>query len=57
MAGKGTIDDFIDAVYNYPTQADSYKYAAYDGLGRLQEWNAKEHPTAGRGPTAGSGRP
>jgi NAD(P) transhydrogenase len=36
MAGQGTIDAFIDTVYNYPTLADSYKYAAYDGLGRLR---------------------
>lgn len=57
MAGKGTIDAFIDAVYNSPTLADSYKYAAYDGLGRLQPWNATEPPAAGRGSTAGSGRP
>ena len=31
----GTIDTFIDAVYNYPTLSELYKYAAYDGLGRL----------------------
>jgi NAD(P) transhydrogenase len=30
-----TIDLFIDAVYNYPTLGEMYKYAAYDGLGRL----------------------
>jgi NAD(P) transhydrogenase len=47
MAAKGTIDAFIDAVYNYPTLADSYKYAAYDGLGRLQEWNARAPRAAG----------
>ncbi|MBZ5859596.1 Si-specific NAD(P)(+) transhydrogenase [Flavihumibacter profundi] len=35
---KETIDVFIEAVYNYPTLSDSYKYAAYDGLGRLREW-------------------
>ena len=35
MAGGGTIDAFIEAVYNYPTLSDSYKYAAYDGLGKL----------------------
>jgi NAD(P) transhydrogenase len=28
----GTIDLFIDMVFNYPTLADSYKYAAYDCL-------------------------
>ena len=38
MAADGTIDAFIQAVYNYPTLADSYKYAAYDGLGNLQKW-------------------
>ena len=37
MAGGGTIDAFIDAVYNYPTLSDSYKYAAYDGLGKWNE--------------------
>jgi NAD(P) transhydrogenase len=35
LAG-GTIDTFIDAVYNYPTLSELYKYAAYDGLGRLR---------------------
>jgi NAD(P) transhydrogenase len=38
MAAGGTIDAFIHDVYNYPTLADSYKYAAYDGLGNLQKW-------------------
>jgi NAD(P) transhydrogenase len=28
----GTIDLFIDMVFNYPTLADTYKYAAYDCL-------------------------
>jgi NAD(P) transhydrogenase len=41
MASGGTIDAFIQAVYNYPTLADSYKYAAYDGLGNLQRWQAQ----------------
>lgn len=35
LARGGTIDAFIEAVYNYPTLTDSYKYAAYDGLGAL----------------------
>lgn len=38
MAAEGTIDTFIDAVYNYPTLADLYKYAAYDGLGNYERW-------------------
>jgi NAD(P) transhydrogenase len=32
---EGTIDYFIDAVFNYPSLAETFKYAAYDGLGRL----------------------
>lgn len=39
LSTGGTIDAFIQAVYNYPTLADSYKYAAYDGLGR---WEAHQ---------------
>ena len=31
----GTLDDFIAQVFNYPTLGETYKYAAYDGLGRL----------------------
>jgi NAD(P) transhydrogenase len=31
----GTIDWFIQNVFNYPTLTESYKYAAYDGLGRV----------------------
>ncbi len=30
-----TVDLFIDMVFNYPTLADSYKYAAYDCLAAL----------------------
>ncbi len=30
-----TVDIFIDMVFNYPTLADSYKYAAYECLGAL----------------------
>jgi len=31
----GTVDAFIDMVFNYPSLAEAYKYAAYDCLGRL----------------------
>jgi NAD(P) transhydrogenase len=37
----GTIDDFIDTTFNFPTRADAYKYAAYDGLQRLQAHAAR----------------
>jgi NAD(P) transhydrogenase len=32
---EGTVDLFIDMVFNFPTLAESYKYAAYDCLGAL----------------------
>jgi len=38
MFVNGTIDVFIQSVYNYPTLTDLYKYAAYDGLNQWDEW-------------------
>jgi len=35
LAHEGTIDYFRDAVFNYPTLAEAYKVAAFDGLNRL----------------------
>jgi NAD(P) transhydrogenase len=35
MQAGGAIDAFINAVFNYPTLGEAYKYAAYDGLGAL----------------------
>ena len=35
MMYQGTIDFFIQSVFNYPALSDAYKYAAYDGLQRL----------------------
>jgi NAD(P) transhydrogenase len=32
----GTIDHFIDATFAVPTRSEAYKYAAYDGLQRLE---------------------
>jgi NAD(P) transhydrogenase len=31
----GTVDTFIEMVFNYPTLSESYKYAAYQALGEL----------------------
>jgi NAD(P) transhydrogenase len=39
---KGTIDRFTTAVYNFPTLSDMYKYAAYDGLTRFDEYNSTQ---------------
>ena len=38
---SGTIDAFINTVFNYPSLGDTYKYAAYDGLGALARRAAK----------------
>ena len=38
MLTHGAIDEFIEAVYNYPTLSDSYQYAAYDGLKNHDQW-------------------
>jgi NAD(P) transhydrogenase len=38
MLVGGPIDEFIEAVYNYPTLSDSYQYAAYDGLANHARW-------------------
>ncbi len=35
LAMKGTIDYFIETVFNYPTLAECYKTAAFDGVNRL----------------------
>jgi NAD(P) transhydrogenase len=35
MAFKGTIEYFINNVFNYPTLAECYKTAAFDGINRL----------------------
>ncbi|HEY6538948.1 MAG TPA: Si-specific NAD(P)(+) transhydrogenase, partial [Candidatus Dormibacteraeota bacterium] len=36
----GTVNEFIDTTFNFPTRADAFKYAAYDGLQRLDERTA-----------------
>lgn len=38
---NGDIDFFIQAVFNYPTLSDVYKYAAYDALGKLNKVRAE----------------
>jgi len=35
MSLGGTLDYFIDAVFNYPTLAEAYKIAALDGWNRI----------------------
>jgi NAD(P) transhydrogenase len=41
MTLGGTIEYFIDTVFNYPTLAECYKVAAFNGLGRLHRYQAE----------------
>jgi NAD(P) transhydrogenase len=34
----GTVDYFVDNVFNYPTLAECYKAAAFNGLNKLAKW-------------------
>jgi NAD(P) transhydrogenase len=36
MGNGGTVDYLVDAVFNYPTLAESYKVAALDAMNKLQ---------------------
>jgi NAD(P) transhydrogenase len=53
---QGSLDYFIQCVFNYPTLSDAFKYAAYDGLQRLQRrvsaaMTARSHTPADTGTT------
>jgi NAD(P) transhydrogenase len=37
----GTVDYFVDTVFNYPTLAECYKAAAFNGLGRLHRYQSE----------------
>jgi NAD(P) transhydrogenase len=39
---NGTIDEFIEQVFNYPTLSETYNYAAYEGLGNLTGHKVRE---------------
>jgi NAD(P) transhydrogenase len=39
---QGSIDYFIQSVFNYPSLAEAYKYAAYDGLQALARRHARQ---------------
>jgi len=42
MEGDNRLSKFVDAVFNYPTLSELYKYAAYDGLGNLAGHKLRE---------------
>ena len=35
LAFEGQVDYFVQTVFNYPTLAECYKTAAFDGINRL----------------------
>ena len=37
MTLKGTLDYFVDTVFNYPTLAECYKAAAFNGINKLAQ--------------------
>jgi NAD(P) transhydrogenase len=41
MVLGGTVEYFVDTVFNYPTLAECYKVAAFNGLGRLHRYQAE----------------
>ena len=49
MAFDGTIDYFVNNVFNYPTLAECYKVAALDGMNRLG-WSPDNGHTASPNP-------
>ena len=40
IALNGTIDYFVDTVFNYPTLAECYKMAAFNGVNKLRRFEA-----------------
>jgi NAD(P) transhydrogenase len=39
MTLNGTVDYFINSVFNYPTLAECYKAAAFNGVNRLAKFD------------------
>jgi len=46
MQLDGTINAFVDSVFNFPTLGEAYKYAAYDGLGKVARAKAFMEPAS-----------
>jgi NAD(P) transhydrogenase len=49
---KGPIDRFIHATFGVPTRSEAYKYAAYDGLTRLERRRGQSTKPASPEPTS-----
>ena len=46
MGCGGTVDYLVDAVFNYPTLAESYKVAALDATNKMRQVERLAHLTA-----------
>jgi NAD(P) transhydrogenase len=57
MMKGGGLDDLIAAVFNFPTYAECFKYAAYDGLQRLQARGRAFEPAREERPHPPASRP
>lgn len=51
---NGNLEYFIEAVFNYPTLGDAFKYAAYDGMQRLQKRVSRAMEANSRTPAIGT---
>ena len=45
IAHEGTVDYLVDAVFNYPTLAESYKVAALDAASKIDARDRLQHET------------
>jgi hypothetical protein len=50
MALGGKLDYFLQTVFNYPTLAECYKVAAYDGYNKLRVLGNAAAPALGVAP-------
>jgi NAD(P) transhydrogenase len=48
---NGTFQPFIDACFNFPSLAESYKYATYDAMKRKQQGRVQGAPAVSEGAT------
>ena len=46
MSLGGTLAYFIEAVFNYPTLGEAYKWAAYDALEQMKGFRAEANVTS-----------
>ena len=50
LSFEGSIDYFVDSIFNYPTLAECYKVAALAGMNRMAQWRREDTECATTGP-------